>query len=266
MPSVTVSGDAGGTGVPQGPPRVTWDNPGMSRAVPDSSAPDDGGRTMHDGTPVTFIHVVRHAEVRNPEGILYGRLPGYHLSDLGRQMAQATADHLADRPITYVVSSPLERARETAEPIAAAHGLDVATDDTLIESSNRFEGRRVDRRTLLQPSSIPAVINPLRPSWGEPYRHIADRMRLALDEAREHAEGFEGVMVSHQLPIWMMRRSIQGRRLVHHPRHRECSLASVTTVRFHGSYPVRVIYTEPAAHLLAGALDVTGTSNEVMAR
>lgn len=253
----------------QGPPRMTWDNPCMSPAVPaESSAPDDAarGRTLHDGTPVTTIHVVRHGEVHNPEGILYGRLPDYHLSDLGRQMAQATADHLADRPVTYIVSSPLERAQETAAPIAAAHGLHVATDDKLIESSNRFEGRRVDRQTLLRLSSLPVVINPMRPSWGEPYQAIADRMRLALDEAREHAEGYEGVMVSHQLPIWMMRRSIQGRRLVHHPRRRQCSLASVTSVRFHGTYPVRILYAEPAAHLLAGALDVTGTSNEAIAR
>lgn len=241
----------------------------MPPAVPaESPAPVDAarGRTLHDGTPVTFVHVVRHGEVHNPEGILYGRLPDYHLSELGRQMAQATADHLAERPVTYVVSSPLERAVETATPIAAAHGLGIATDDRLIESGNRFEGMRVDRQTLLRLSSLPAVVNPLRPSWGEPYTQIAARMRLALDEAREHAEGFEGIMVSHQLPIWMMRRSIQGQRLVHHPRRRQCSLASVTSVRFHGSYPVRVMYAEPAAHLLAGALDVTGTSNEAIAR
>lgn len=241
----------------------------MPPAVPaESPAPVDAapGRTLHDGTPVTIVHVVRHGEVHNPEGILYGRLPDYHLSELGRQMAQATADHLAERPVTYVVSSPLERALETATPIAAAHGLGIATDDRLIESGNRFEGMRVDRQTLLRLSSLPAVVNPLRPSWGEPYTQIAARMRLALDEAREHAEGFEGIMVSHQLPIWMMRRSIQGQRLVHHPRRRQCSLASVTSVRFHGSYPVRVMYAEPAAHLLAGALDVTGTSNEAIAR
>lgn len=221
-------------------------------------------RALHDGTPVTLIHVVRHGEVRNPDGILYGRLPGYLLSELGEQMAQAAADHLADRDIRYVVSSPLERAQQTAAPIARAHGLDVATDDKLIESSNRFEGLRIQRRTLLRLASLPAILNPLRPSWGEPYAHIAARMRLALDEAREHAEGREGVMVSHQLPIWMLRRSVQGRRLAHHPRRRECSLASVTSVLLHGTYPVRVSYAEPAAHLLPGALDVTGTSNEVI--
>lgn len=242
----------------------------MSPAVPvEEPAPKDrhpGPRALHNGSPVTIIHVVRHGEVHNPEAILYGRLPGYSLSELGRQMAQAAADHLADRDITYVVSSPLERAQETAAPIAQAHGLHVATDDKLTESTNHFEGLRIDRRALLRLSTLPAVLNPFRPSWGEAYTHIAGRMRLALDEAREHAEGHEGVMVSHQLPIWMMRRSVQGRRLAHHPRRRECSLASVTSVRFHGTYPVRVMYAEPAAHLLAGALDVTGTSTEVIGR
>lgn len=219
-------------------------------------------RTLHDGTPVTQVHVVRHGEVENPDRILYGRLPGYHLSERGAQMAQAAADHLADRDITYVVSSPLERAQQTAAPIAAAHGLDVALDEHLTESANVFEGLLVDASLLRRPESWPHLLNPLRPSWGEPYRHIADRMRVALEEAREHAEGHEGVMVSHQLPIWMLRRSLENRRLVHHPRRRRCSLASVTTVLFHGTFPVRIFYAEPAVHLLAGALDVTGTSNK----
>lgn len=249
-----------------GPP-----SPDPAPAAPDPAdqAPHDreaaAGRALHDGTPVTLIHVVRHGEVHNPERVLYGRLPGYHLSELGQQMAQAAAEHLADRRITYVVSSPLERARETAAPIARAHGLEVASDEHLIESGNVFEGETVDRRMLADPRHWGAFVNPFRPSWGEPYAKIATRMRLALDEAREHAEGHEGVMVSHQLPIWTLRRSLEGRRLWHHPRRRECSLASVTTVLFHGTYPVRVMYAEPAAHLLDQAVDVTGRAEQEVA-
>lgn len=219
-------------------------------------------RTLHDGTPVTQVHVVRHGEVDNPDGILYGRLPGYHLTERGRAMAQAAADHLADRDVVHIVSSPLERALETAAPIAAAHQLEIVPDDRLVESANTFEGRRVDRRAIASPSNWPAFVNPLRPSWGEPYVEIAARMREALTAAREAAAGHEAVMVSHQLPIWMLRRSMTGRGLVHHPRRRECSLASVTTFLFHGPHAVRVFYAEPAEHLLAGALDVTGASNE----
>ncbi|MFK5647605.1 histidine phosphatase family protein [Ornithinimicrobium sp. LYQ121] len=223
-------------------------------------------RALHDGTPVTMVHVVRHGEVHNPDGVLYGRMAGYHLSERGRAMAQATADALAERDVTHVVSSPLERARETAAPIAAAHDLEVGTDERLLESTNHFEGMTVGRGdgALWRPAHWMVFTRPLLPSWGEPYAEIAARMQLALEDARQQAEGHEAVLVSHQLPVWTLRRSLENRRLWHHPRRRECSLASVTSVLFHRNLPVRIIYREPAAHLLAGALDVTGTSAGVI--
>jgi broad specificity phosphatase PhoE len=67
----------------------------------------------------TVVHLVRHGEVDNPEGLLYGRLPGYRLSELGREMAELVATHLESNDITHIVSSPLERAQETAAPNAA---------------------------------------------------------------------------------------------------------------------------------------------------
>ena len=76
----------------------------------------------------TVVHLMRHGEVHNPAGVLYGRLPGYHLSELGRQMADAAAADLAANDVRLVVASPLERAQETAAPIAASHGLAVETD------------------------------------------------------------------------------------------------------------------------------------------
>jgi broad specificity phosphatase PhoE len=223
-------------------------------------------RTLHGGLPVTVVHVVRHGEVHNPDRILYGRLEGYRLSELGGSMAQATADALADRDITHVVSSPLERAQQTAAPIAAAHGLEVGADERLTESTNRFEGLTpgLGEGAFWRPRHWKAYTNPMTPSWGEPYVEIAARMRAALDAAREQATGHEAVLVSHQLPIWTLRRSLERRRLWHHPRRRQCSLASVTSVLFHGAHPVRIDYTEPAGHLLVGALDVTGTSTEVI--
>ncbi|WP_298890909.1 histidine phosphatase family protein [uncultured Serinicoccus sp.] len=230
----------------------------------DGLPPSEGTpRTLHDGTPVTLVHVVRHGEVHNPERILYGRLPGYHLSDLGRRMAHATAEHLADRDVRRVVSSPLERARETAEPIAGVHGVEVDVDERFVESGNAFEGERVDRRMLADPRHWPLYVNPFRPSWGEPYAEIATRMRAGLDALRHQVKGHEGVVVSHQLPIWTLRRAVQGERLWHHPRRRRCSLASVTTILFHGPLPVRVMYAEPAGHLLDAAVDVTGEAGEV---
>ena len=58
--------------------------------------------------------------MHNPEGVLYGRRDGYHLSDRGNEMARVVADAIKDRDITHVRSSPLERAQETARPLADA--------------------------------------------------------------------------------------------------------------------------------------------------
>lgn len=213
-----------------------------------------------DATDRTVVHVVRHGEVHNPDGLLYGRAPGYHLSDLGRRMAERVAEHLAARDIRYVVSSPLERAQETAEPLAKAHGLDVATDARLIEAANAFEGKAfgVGDGALRKPANWKYFVNPFRPSWGEPYIAQVVRMMGALQSAREAARGHEAVCVSHQLPIWILRSFAEGRRLWHDPRSRQCTLASVTTFTFEGDDIVSVGYSEPARdlvppHLLAGA-------------
>ena len=195
----------------------------------------------------TVVHLVRHGEVHNPDGVLYGRLPGYRLSDLGRKQAQLVAEDFTDHDVTLVVSSPLERARETAAPIATAHGLDVDTDDRLIEADNSFQGMRVSvgDGALRQPRHWAKLYNPLRPSWGEPYLQIAQRMLAAVHAARERAAGHETVCVSHQLPIWTLRRYLEGRRLWHDPRRRQCSLASVTTLLFDGDRLTGIAYKEP---------------------
>lgn len=200
----------------------------------------------------TLVHLVRHGEVDNPKGILYGRLPDYHLSELGRQMADVVAKSLADRDITYVVSSPLERAQETARPIAAAHSLDIATDGRLIEAENHFQGLKfgVGDGSLRHPRHWRHLVNPFRPSWGEPYTEQAKRMLGAVESAKDLARGHEAVCVSHQLPIWTVRCFLEGRRLWHDPRRRECTLASVTTVHFEGDHVVAVSYDEPARALL----------------
>jgi broad specificity phosphatase PhoE len=205
----------------------------------------------------TTVHVLRHGEVNNPQKILYGRLPGFRLSELGRQMAKAAATALADRDVTYVVSSPLERARETAEPIAAAFGLDVAIDDRLLESLNRFEGKTfgVGDGALKHPRNWWLLRDPFTPSWGEPYRAVAERMFGAVGDARDKAEGHEAVCVSHQLPIWILRRYAEQRRLWHDPRGRCCALASITSIHFNGGTVTGVSYQEPAAHLIAMSPD-----------
>ncbi len=199
------------------------------------------------------MHVLRHGEVYNPDRILYGRLPDFHLSELGKQMAKAAAETLAARDITYVVASPLERAQETAAPIAAEFKLEVASDTRLIESANYFEGKRVSvgDGAFTNPRNWWVLRDPITPSWGEPYLQIAQRMFAALQAARVAAEGHEAVCVSHQLPIWTLRRYVEKKRLWHDPRRRQCGLASLTSFRFEGSTVVGVDYSEPAAHLVA---------------
>ena len=209
----------------------------------------------------TVVHLLRHGEVRNPEGVLYGRMVGFHLSDLGHEMARAVADHLADHDVTHVVASSLQRAVETATPVAEAHGIPITVDDRVIEAANRFEGRRVAGVKPLEfvhPRNWSMLTNPLRPSWGEPYTEIAQRMTAAIDDARAAARGHEAVIVSHQLPIWTARNALLGKRLWHDPRKRECRLASLTTLTYAGDELESVTYAEPAAALLSQTFGGTG--------
>ncbi|WP_410650007.1 histidine phosphatase family protein [Amycolatopsis sp. cmx-4-54] len=196
----------------------------------------------------TIVHLLRHGEVHNPDKVLYGRLPGFKLSDRGQRQALTVAEAVATHDITHVVASPLQRAQETAAPIAAAHRLDVDTDDRLIEADNQFEGERVavGDGALRQPKHWPKLVNPFRPSWGEPYVEIAHRMLGAIHRARRAAEGHEALCVSHQLPIWTVRRFLEAKRLWHDPRNRQCSLASLTSLVFEGEELVRIVYSEPA--------------------
>jgi broad specificity phosphatase PhoE len=208
---------------------------------------------------MTRVHLLRHGEVHNPGRVLYGRIPGYHLSERGRAMAERVAKHVADRDITDLVSSPLERAQETAAPIAAELGLAVVTDERVIEAGNVFEGLTfgVGDGSLRHTRHWKHLRNPFRPSWGEPYTEIAARMREAMDAAAAKADGHEALIVSHQLPIWTVRSAVEGRRLWHNPRNRECALASLTTFSYYGADIVSVGYSEPAADLLPGSRDYT---------
>ncbi|HET9873621.1 MAG TPA: histidine phosphatase family protein [Propionibacteriaceae bacterium] len=204
----------------------------------------------------TIVHLLRHGEVENPTGVLYGRLPDYHLSEVGQAMARRVADHLKDHDLVHLRCSPLERAQETMAPHADIHGLPVTTDGRVIEAANFLEGQVVSMSTAAfrNPANWRYFVNPSRPSWGEPYREIVARMRLAMQDAVAEAEGHEALIVSHQLPIWMARCDAEGRRLFHDPRRRECTLASLTSFTFLDGRVASVSYSEPAAALLPAAV------------
>lgn len=201
-----------------------------------------------------MVHLVRHGEVHNPERVLYGRMPGFRLSDPGSEMARRIGEYFTDRDITHLASSPLQRALETAAPLAASKSLTVVTDERLIEAANTFEGQRWGGKggILSRRSNWTHLRNPLTPSWGEPYIDIVLRMSMAIEAARLSAAGHEAVCVSHQLPIWVVRCAAEGRRLWHDPRRRECALASVTSLHFTDEKLTRVEYSEPCGDTGAG--------------
>lgn len=202
----------------------------------------------------TIVHVMRHGQVHNPDGVLYGRLPGYGLSELGHRMAERLAEHWARVPLNHLVCSPLQRAAETLAPTAALFPeLPVTIDERVTEAANLFEGKvfGADNKALRDLSMIRHVLNPFRPSWGEPYREIAARMRDAIaDAARAAGPGGQALVASHQLAIEIARRDALGTRLFHDPRRRRCTLASVTSFRFRDGRLTAVDYSEPAADLL----------------
>ena len=203
------------------------------------------------GQDRTIVHLVRHGEVDNPAGLLYGRLPDYHLSELGIQMAERVAEHFQERDVVHLRSSPLERAQETAAPIAEAFGLPIVIDSRVIEAVNYFEGLRLSfAGALRHPKNWLYFRNPFKPSWGEAYTEVLARTRLAMRDAVEAALGQEAVIVSHQLPIWIARINAEGRRMVHDPRKRKCTLASVTSFTYIDARITSVSYSEPAAELL----------------
>jgi len=213
--------------------------------------------------PADLIHLVRHGEVFNPTGVLYGRLPDFHLSELGRRMAQAAADSMAGRPIASVTASPLLRTRESAEPWTTAFHLTLQLDDRLIEPSNKFEGVNIRRAIRANPLLARRLINPWKPSWGENFVSIAARMMAAVADVHASVDRGEVVLVSHQLPIWMVARTVQGKPLATDPRRRRCTLSSITTVAWDpragrngdGAF-TEVDYQEPAAALLAESIDL----------
>ena len=209
--------------------------------------------TLYALLMASSVHVIRHGEVENPKKILYGRQPGWRLSDRGQEMAQVLGEWSKSIDLGALHVSPLQRAQETAAPISAAHNLEITTDERLIEASNIFEGEPfgIGDGALRHPRAWRHLWNPWLPSWGEPYMEQVSRMLGAIFSAHVAAGDKDAICVSHQLPIWILRSAIEGRHLIHDPRKRECSLASVTTIHFDEENMISgVSYSEPARHLL----------------
>lgn len=208
--------------------------------------------------PADRVHLVRHGEVFNPRGVLYGRLPNFALSERGQQMAQLAAEEVnsQQRPVKALFVSPLQRTRESAKPFEKTFGLTPLVDERLIEPFNVFEGMRVSLgQILIRPHLLFHFRKPSAPSWGEPYEQIVARMRAVVAEAFDSVASGDVVLVSHQLPIWMLHSSVAGIKLPHNPSKRRCSLSSITSFEMQNGKLVEVSYLEPAKKLLEHATD-----------
>lgn len=206
--------------------------------------------------------------MHNPDGVIYGRIPGFHLSERGHRMAELAALSLAGHPIAAIWASPLQRTQESAAPWVARFGPStgsgtgsgtagpLVTEPRLIEPANEFEGYNIRKELRRRPMMARYLLNPSKPSWGEPFVSVASRMMAAVADAHSSVESGEVVLVSHQLPIWMVARTVQGKRLASDPRTRRCSLSSITTIQWRGDTFVEVDYQEPARELLAESIDL----------
>ena len=192
------------------------------------------------------VHLVRHGEVENPAGVIYGRMPGYHLSERGQRQAQAAADRLRDRNIGIVWSSPLERAQETADAIAARHDVEITYDERLLESKSTLEGfGRSIASFLKSPRNWRYFRNPFLPSWGESFAEIRLRMLAAIEDAVAAANGREAVIVSHQTPLIVARLSLARSRMPPWIGFTPCHVGSVTTLVIEDGAVVSASYFAP---------------------
>lgn len=215
---------------------------------------------------ITTVHLMRHGEVDNPDGVLYGRKTGFGLTALGVEMAQTVADFLVaeQRDITNVIASPLLRAQESALPTSIAYGVPIQTDRRLVEAGSKFEGMQINKNrwALAHPRNWKHFVRPHQPSWGEPYFAIAERMTAVVSTALEEARGHEALVVSHQLPIVTVQRFLEGKPLSHLPTHRRCALASLTSLMFEDNTLVGWSYCEPAEELVKAAHDMSPGSSK----
>lgn len=144
-------------------------------------------------TTRTTIYFVRHGHVHNPENIVYGRLPGFRLSDLGREQAQAIAAFMQDKPLAAAFSSPRLRARQTAEIILAGHnGLELSFSPLIDEARIPFDGWPISEMVARQWDMYTGSDL----GYEQP-EDLVTRARQFLAEMRRQYRGQQVVAVTH---------------------------------------------------------------------
>ena len=188
--------------------------------------------------PQTVVHLLRHGEVYNPTKVLYGRLPGFRLSELGVQMAKAAAAGLrrARRHLRRGQPAGARAADRRADrgPVRAADRGRRAADRE--RQLLRGQAGRRRRRRAARPAQLVGAARPVHARRGAS-RTTHDRpadVRRAAGRPGRRPRGTRRCCVSHQLPIWTLRRHLERKRLWHDPRRRQCGLASLTSFHFDG--------------------------------
>jgi broad specificity phosphatase PhoE len=181
---------------------------------------------------------VRHGEVFNPGGLVYADLPGFHLSSKGRRQAAAAADFLADSRATLVLTSPLERAAQTAQVIGERLGSVPVVDARLGEwsLSTRWAGAPWAELPELFPGELEAYLDdPSDLDFApESLVDVAGRLLGVVEDPIVVAGHDVAVLVSHQDPIQALRLCLLGR-------------------------PLQTLRDDPPAHASVITLDLTGT-------
>lgn len=186
----------------------------------------------------TVISFIRHGHVHNPQGILYGRLPRFRLSDGGRAQAKSAAETLRGKPIVALYSSPMLRARQTAQAVLDVHpGLTMHISKWVNEVQTSYQGQSL-AELIMNGWDLYAG------SKGEQPLDVLARTLRFIDRTCQRHEGEHIVVVTHgdviaSVICWAKRLSI-------HPHHREALIAagiaegypapaSISTLTFHAT-------------------------------
>ena len=152
----------------------------------------------------TLVLLVRHGQTPTTGKVLPGRAPGLHLADVGNQQAQRAADRIAElKTVDAIYASPLERARETAAPIAAARGMKVQIDKGLLECDfGDWTGAELKKLMKLPEwGTVQRAPSTFTFPGGESFNAMQTRMVTAIDRLRVLHAGGVIVCVSHADPI-----------------------------------------------------------------
>jgi probable phosphoglycerate mutase len=154
--------------------------------------------------PTTLLLLVRHGQTPTTGTVLPGRAPGLHLSDQGREQARAAAERIAALPkVDAIYTSPLERTRETAAPIAAARSMRAGVDRNLVECDfGEWTGRELKALAKLPEwTTVQRYPSGFRFPGGESFVEMQHRMVGALHTYAARHPGGVVVAVSHADPI-----------------------------------------------------------------